>query len=474
MNVSPITIAPESGPAMPRGGSRTDEGSDRPFESVVAEVSQEGADSERASDESEAMDNRPDTPEGTGGETAGAANADMRPAANASTAGALRRSGGSTRAAPVQQAPAAASDAPGSATLVDAGRAAAASAAIPAATDGAALMQGSAGAGTLDRAPWFAVRAEGAEARGQALARAVQPALDDGVDLATRNSQRGATGGTMLGTAAEVQAMADGKTSVRAPDIVSRAVQHSAAQGAMAQAQRAQVDLPQQALDMDTMPPASESVAEGVSNPSEDGEPVLPTRPAVGESTARAPAAGARAMTGPATPVVGEPVSPVVGAGVSAAPDGVQPATVGGSPASAAAAEAALSAGRPTEAQLGQVAVPDADHMELKVSDGDHSFRLSVAREADGLNVELKAPREIVADLRALEPDVEAALAEDGYDLASFDAHEEDVDAEGGGGHAEDAEDGSDAVAGTDRSMSETERVPRAPAGQGRIINRLA
>ena len=118
--------------------------------------------------------------------------------------------------------------------------------------------------------------------------------------------------------------------------------------------------------------------------------------------------------------------------------------------------------------------MPDADHMELKVSDGDHSFRLSVAREADGLNVELKAPREIVADLRALEPDVEAALAEDGYDLASFDAHEEDVDAEGGGGHAEDAEDGSDAVAGTDSSMSETERVPRAPAGQGRIINRLA
>ena len=228
----------------------------------------------------------------------------------------------------------------------------------------------------------------------------------------------------------------------------------------MAQAQRAQVDLPQQALDMDTMPPASESVAEGVSNPSEDGEPVLPTRPAVGESTARAPAAGARAMTGPATPVVGEPVSPVVGAGVSAAPDGVQPATVGGSPASAAAAEAALSAGRPTEAQLGQVAVPDADHMELKVSDGDHSFRLSVAREADGLNVELKAPREIVADLRALEPDVEAAL---GRRLRlACSTPEEDVD-RGGGGHAKTPRMSTPSLGPT--AHVQTERVPRTPAG---------
>ena len=67
-----------------RGGSRTDEGSNRTFESVVAEVSQEGADSERASDESEAIDNRPDTPEGTGSGAADAANAD-NPAANAST-----------------------------------------------------------------------------------------------------------------------------------------------------------------------------------------------------------------------------------------------------------------------------------------------------------------------------------------------------------------------------------------------------
>ena len=345
---------------------------------------------------------------------------------------------------------------------------------IPAAPGGASLEHGSAGAGTLDRAPWFAVRAEGAEARGQALARAVQPALDDGVDLATRNAQRGAPGGTMLGTAAEVQAMADGKTSVRAPDIVSRAVQHSAAQGAMAQAQRAQVDLPRQAVDMDTRPPAPESVSAGVSNSSDDGEAVPPARPVASESPARAPAAGVRATTGPAAPVVGDPMAPGAGAGVSAAPDGLQPATVGATSASTAAAEAALSAGRPTEAQLGQVAVPDADHMELKVSDGDHSFRLSVAREADGLNVELKAPREIVADLRALEPDVEAALAEDGYDLASFDAHEEDVDAEIGGGHAEDAEDDSGTAAGAERSKSDGERVPRAPTGQGRIINRLA
>ena len=137
----------------------------------------------------------------------------------------------------------------------------------------------------------------------------------------------------------------------------------------------------------------------------------------------------------------------------------------------ATATDAALAAGRPTEAQLGQVAVPDADHMELKVSDGDRSFRLSVAREADGLNVELKAPREIVAELRALEPDVEAALAEDGYDLASFDAQAEDSQSEAAGQGTEESSTDADGRGG---DAPETRGAPVAPAGQGRIINRLA
>ena len=44
----------------------------------------------------------------------------------------------------------------------------------------------------------------------------------------------------------KVQAIVDGALEVRAPDLVARAVTHNVARGAMLQAQRAQVELPQQ------------------------------------------------------------------------------------------------------------------------------------------------------------------------------------------------------------------------------------
>ena len=105
------------------------------------------------------------------------------------------------------------------AALTDAGRAAAPSApAVTLAPDASGSPR------TLDSAPWFAVRAADADARGQALARAVQPALQDATPLATREAQGGAPQSTMtsLGTAANVQAMVEGDLAVRAPDLVAR------------------------------------------------------------------------------------------------------------------------------------------------------------------------------------------------------------------------------------------------------------
>ena len=101
----------------------------------------------------------------------------------------------------------------------------------------------------------------------------------------------------------------------------------------------------------------------------------------------------------------------------------------------------ALSAVRssPLAARLSQAAhasVPEApvtlserplSRVDLRVADGDRVLRLGVAREAEGYAVEVRAPRDVVAEIRDLEADVEAALREDGEDgLASFDASAED------------------------------------------------
>jgi hypothetical protein len=59
-------------------------------------------------------------------------------------------------------------------------------------------------------------------------------------------------------------------------------------------------------------------------------------------------------------------------------------------------------------------------------------MRLGVVREADGYAVEVRAPRDVVAEIRDLEADVDAALREDGDDgLASFDTFVEDDSLDG-------------------------------------------
>ena len=67
------------------------------------------------------------------------------------------------------------------------------------------------------------------------------------------------------------------------------------------------------------------------------------------------------------------------------------------------------------------------ERLEVRVRDGEHGLRLGVAREVDGLAVEVRAPRDLVAELRALEPEIDAAVRDDeGRGLASFDATAED------------------------------------------------
>lgn len=357
------------------------------------------------------------------------------------------------------------------ASLLDAGRAGSplpASLATPDAGGGEGLQVG--GARTLDTTPWFAVRSSAPGARGQALAQALQPALKETTILATRADQApqrsSGVATTVLGSFSEVQRMVDGTVEVRAPELVARAVTHNAAKGAMLQGQRAGINLPQAVMEAASSNPADAPMADPEAGDTRPAASLAPRPPADARPAVPAPGAAA-----PASPLVLDaPMAADIVPGTTPA-DGVASLARGAAGAAAAATDAALAAGRPTEAQLGQVAVPDADHMELKVSDGDRSFRLSVAREADGLNVELKAPREIVADLRALEPDVEAALAEDGYDLASFDAHAEDSQSEAAGQGADDT------ATDTDQRGDDTPGAsgpPVAPAGQGRIINRLA
>jgi hypothetical protein len=91
--------------------------------------------------------------------------------------------------------------------------------------------------------------------------------------------------------------------------------------------------------------------------------------------------------------------------------------------------------------QAAQASVPDApvtvadrplQRVDLRVRDGERSMRLGVVREADGYAVEVRAPRDVVAEIRDLEADVDAALREDGDDgLASFDTFVEDDSLDG-------------------------------------------
>ncbi len=67
------------------------------------------------------------------------------------------------------------------------------------------------------------------------------------------------------------------------------------------------------------------------------------------------------------------------------------------------------------------------ERVEARVTDGERSLRVGVARETDGYAVEVRAHRDFVTDIRELEADIDAALRDDGGEgLASFDASAED------------------------------------------------
>lgn len=74
------------------------------------------------------------------------------------------------------------------------------------------------------------------------------------------------------------------------------------------------------------------------------------------------------------------------------------------------------------------VPAPVPTRLEVKVRDGDQHLRISVHREADGYAVELRAPRDVVSQLQAMEPEIDNALRhDDSGGLASFDAQAEDA-----------------------------------------------
>ena len=132
---------------------------------------------------------------------------------------------------------------------------------------------------------------------GADVGRAVQPALDDVVDLATRNSQQGATG-------APCSVLLPGSGPWRTGRRLSGRGHHVAGRSTAAQGAMARPNAPRStSRSRRSAWTATAGVGGGAS---EDGGAVLPTRPAVGGSGAP-PAAGARAMTGPAAPVVGSP-----------------------------------------------------------------------------------------------------------------------------------------------------------------------
>ncbi len=309
-----------------------------------------------------------------------------------------------------------------------------------------------ASAGTLDQTPWLGVvKAPDADARGLALAQSGAPQ----------------------------QAPSEGTIVLKAPEVVRERVAARADAMAASAGRRASADAVLRAVP-ESRAAATEPVLDAAgpqpTGAETDGEAEEPKA----ADPAAARAAGARASQAERS----DPSSRTSGA--AAIDDGVEdglevagPRTLVDRVVEAArtiarqSAHTALQNGRPTNAQLGQVPVADLDHLELRVDDGEQSFRLSVAREADGLNVEVKAPREVVADLRALEPEIEAALAEEGFELAHFDAQTES----GSDGRADaDAEDPSPGGRRPSQPASVAHRTAEAPppSGQGRILNRRA
>lgn len=75
-----------------------------------------------------------------------------------------------------------------------------------------------------------------------------------------------------------------------------------------------------------------------------------------------------------------------------------------------------------------ELSAPVPERLELKLDEGGQSIRVAVTKEtAGGYGVELRGPRELVPELRALRSELETALGGDEEQgLASFDASADD------------------------------------------------
>ncbi len=132
--------------------------------------------------------------------------------------------------------------------------------------------------------------------------------------------------------------------------------------------------------------------------------------------------------------------------------------------------------GRFTDGKLPQQAgVTMPQKIEVDIQDGEHALKVTLAQEADGLVVEVRSPREAVAQLRALEPEVDAALADSGYDLDSYDAREHgDAQGPGPDAGAHPARP-SRTPAGSAAAGAPAAQAPAvSPDGQGRLLSREA
>ena len=121
---------------------------------------------------------------------------------------------------------------------------------------------------------------------------------------------------------------------------------------------------------------------------------------------------------------------------------------------------------------LQQMPTPDLQRLELKVDDRGDALKVTLAREADGIAVEVRAPREVVAELRALRPEVDAALADEGYDLTAYDA---DEDLAGGASDEDDLDFGGDEPSPDAPASAEGRSgTPVDAYGDGHLFNRRA
>jgi hypothetical protein len=115
--------------------------------------------------------------------------------------------------------------------------------------------------------------------------------------------------------------------------------------------------------------------------------------------------------------------------------------------------------------------------LEVVVRDSAGDIRVAVTREDSGYGVEMRAPRELVPELRALRPALESALSGEGdaeQGLASFDASADDLprDEQGEAADERGAAPGQDPLPPSRRPR--TPAPPRPAPNPARLLDRRA